>query len=133
MKKLLILLLMLSLFAGCEKGKETGEIRCKGLVTGLQTDNVELVKQMITDLASGMKPRVTDTDRDGHYQNYIELIRILNDCGLKAVGICYGCIDTLPAMSEIRISITTDSGEVIRIIDLAPDASNRFVCKNMHR
>jgi hypothetical protein len=130
MKKLLIPILMFSLMAGCEKSKE---IKCEGLVTALETENVEMMKQLVSDLASDLDPKETDTDRDGHYNSYLEVINRLNNCGLNAVGICYGCIDTLPAMSEIRVSINTGTGSITRIIDLSRDASGRFVCKNMHR
>ncbi|MBO9661137.1 MAG: hypothetical protein J7527_20100 [Chitinophagaceae bacterium] len=130
MKPLLLTLLMFCLFAGCKKA--TG-IKCEGLVAAIQEDNVAVVKSMITAMAAPFEPRVSGSDPDGHYQSYLDLIGLLNDCGLRAVGVCYGCVNTLPATSEIRLSFGHGVGEIVRVIDLAPDASNRFVCTGMHQ
>ncbi|MCG2613080.1 hypothetical protein LZZ85_02275 [Terrimonas sp. NA20] len=130
MKKLLILILMFSLVSGCKKSTE---IKCEGLVAALEMENLEMMKQLVSELGADQDPKETDTDRDGHYNSYLEVIRRLKNCGLEVAGICYGCIQTLPAMSEIRISVNNGSGSITRIIDLSRDDSGRFVCKNMHR
>jgi hypothetical protein len=130
MKRLFIPIFIFCLFAGCKK---SGGIRCEGLVSAVQEDNIEMVKSMITAMASRFSPKVSATDPDGHYQSYLELIGLLSDCGFNAAGVCYGCVNTLPATSEIRVSLVQGVVEFVRIIDVAPDGSNRFVCTGMHQ
>jgi len=130
MKHTSLLLLAFCLFAGCKK---TTGIKCEGLVAAVQEDNVAVVKSMITAMAAQFEPRVSGSDPDGHYQSYLGLIGLLNDCGFRAVGVCYGCVYTFPATSEIRLSFGHGAGEIVRVIDVAPDGSNRFVCTAMHQ
>lgn len=56
---------------------------------------------------------------------------ILAQCDVSASVVCYNCISTLPAQSEIKISVNYQGLKKDKIIDITRSA-NRFVFAGMH-
>jgi hypothetical protein len=129
MKKILTLALSVFFLVSCKKEVPKN---CEGLKTAIQTDNLEEVKNIVELLTSDLASQPTADDPTGHRQNFQTLVNRLNDCDVKATAVCYECIDTLPATSEIKLVIAQGSHTVIRIIDILPDQRNRLKCSNMH-
>jgi hypothetical protein len=53
-------------------------------------------------------------------------------CNTTAKVICYGCIDTNPEQSEIRVSFTSSTGVVSKILDLSYDDNHRMIIVGIH-
>lgn len=130
MKKLLLILLISVLGFGCEKSEEK---RCEDLEIAIKTDDVEKVKSIVTLLAFDLEPKVTAEDPSGNYNNFKILIDRLNgECDVVATEICYGCIYTFPATSEIEVEIPLGTNTVTRFLDIRPDQSGKLICGGMH-
>lgn len=131
MRKLLLLLPLAILALGCEKDNSE---RCEGLRIAVQNDDIGAVKEIVNRLTADLEAQAaTPTDQEGHRNSYLTLIDRLNDeCDLNATGVCYGCIDTYPSTSEIKLNILLGTHSVTRTIDLSPDQEGRFRCTNMH-
>ena len=56
---------------------------------------------------------------------------IISQCKVNAVVLCHDCIFTLPAQSEIRISVNYQGLQKEKIIDITR-SGNRFVFAGMH-
>lgn len=103
MKKLLVLILLAGLVS-CEK-KEIQSIDCEVFIFGLNAKDESIVKEEIAKLMVDLNPRPTPEDAIGHSGNFQTLISRLNsDCdACTASLVCYACIYTHPAQSEVLI------------------------------
>ncbi len=58
-------------------------------------------------------------DPIGHKENLEKLIERLNDCPcIVAKEVCYACIETYPAQSEIEVEVTVRETTVTKIMDI---------------
>jgi hypothetical protein len=129
MRNIIILLAIAAFFSGCDKVTESD---CVELKSAVLTDNLAEVKRSVNGITSSLKAVTSADDPTGHRRNFSILIERLNSCDLSATEVCYACIQTLPATSEIRIEIERDSQTISRIIDIRPNRANRLECSNMH-
>jgi hypothetical protein len=56
---------------------------------------------------------------------------ILVQCKLNASVLCYNCISTLPAQSELKIAVSYQGIQKVKIIDISR-SGNRLVFAGMH-
>jgi len=56
---------------------------------------------------------------------------IISQCKVNAAILCYNCISTLPAQSEIKISINYQGFQKNKVIDITK-SGNRFLFAGMH-
>ena len=130
MRKFLVILTLCILAASCEKDPSN---RCEGLKGAVQTDDLATIKEIVTRLAADLRPQPTANDPDGHRDNFYTLIDRLNgECDITAEALCYACVQTLPATSEIKLTIALGTHSVVRILDVRPNQSNELICSNMH-
>ena len=103
MKKLLVLILLAGLVS-CEK-KDIENIDCEIFISALSAKYETAIKEEIEKLMVDLNPIPTDEDAIGHSGNIQTLIGRLNsDCdNYTASLLCYACIYTHPAQSEILI------------------------------
>lgn len=137
MKSLMILLTACLLFTACKKsedGNPPSAINCEALKLGLITNDETLVAAEINAAAADLMPNApTAADEYGQAQNInILLQRLSQKCGLKATLLCYSCIETLPAQSEIRISFSQNAMTYDRVLDISVDGQNMLVFRAMH-
>lgn len=118
MKKLLTLLLFIGILS-CEK-QEIESIDCENFIYGLSTLNENIVKTEIEKLTVDLNPHPTDEDLLGHSGNLETLIDRLNSgCEeYTASLLCYACIYTYPAQSEILIEFFAGSNKQTVTIDI---------------
>jgi hypothetical protein len=106
------------------------EYSCAQLQKGIISSDYSVVKDEISRLISDLKPKPSENDRLGHGENFDTLLMRINKCGnIHAEMLCYGCIKTYPAQSEIIVK-TDSSGIIIkRTLDIltSEDSSLRFV------
>lgn len=94
------------------------DLSCNNLISGIiNTDNT-IVNYEIEKFTNDLIPKPTADDPLGHSGNFEILISRLNECNKIVFELtCYGCIKTLPPISEILVK-TDSSGIIIhRYID----------------
>lgn len=118
MKNTIILLFIVIIVPSisCERKVESlhYDPNCNNLISGIiNTDNT-IVNSEIEKLTNDLSPRPTDEDPLGHSGNFEILISRLTGCSkIVAELTCYGCIKTMPPLSEILIKADS-SGTIIR-------------------
>ncbi len=108
-----------SCFFSCSKdgddNNNSTEI-CQAILDENQTTMKTLMEALTVDL----NPVSTATDQLGHEANYNDLISQLNDFScMEASGICYACIFTFPAQSEIRVIVDLNGAQIERVMDIS--------------
>ncbi len=91
-------------------------------------------RMLIDDLCTTYLPQPTTMDAIGHEKNINNLIQSINDdypCAVASL-VCYACIETNPAISEIRIDVQIDSNNYFVVIDLFTPEDDVISFSNMH-
>ncbi|MEM7659146.1 MAG: hypothetical protein AAF399_23700 [Bacteroidota bacterium] len=112
------------LLLGCLACQEGISPQCEPFETAVRNWDEETVNLMVDELAEDLAPDASSNDKIGHANNLDILIRRLKaQCDqVKVRKVCYACIYTLPAQSEIKFSLDSAGVEVHRIIDIrTPD------------
>lgn len=132
-----LLLISLGLLCSCEDSAGEDDLLqawdCNEISAALIAfDHVRLEGELGKVLPD-LLPKNSDEDPTGHEENFRMFIKHLEECGnLQAELLCYACIKTYPAQSEIEIVLDSADQQVSRILDiLTPeDASLAFI--HMH-
>ena len=129
--KVSILLICLN---GCERDDLEFNIDCDSLVEGIINMDSEAVRAEINELTVDLKPSTTADDNIGHRKNFDLLINRINTyCEeINAYMICYACIKTLPAQTEIAITVDSSGFPVTRTIDISTPDDNVLHCIRVH-
>lgn len=123
MKKISSLLLILAL--SCTKHDLGSD--CIQLKNGVSNNN-------INDVSSSVNLFIAKLGSKAHTnQNLIALAQIIStNCSLDVEVLCYGCIYTLPAQSELKISFFASGNYVSKVIDISENSSGEMKFANMH-
>jgi hypothetical protein len=110
------------LFASCKK--DTTDNDCEKLKNAIVSNNAEDIKSAVTQFINQL------ASKNNSKENLENLAATLsNKCSLTANLLCFGCIQTLPEQSEIRISILSGSTQLSKTIDISysPDGLMKIV------
>jgi len=135
MKRILFFLLILSIYTGCSKDKEEAprSTDCVKLKEAMTNDEVAVVKELINEVASDIQAPVGLNEFAAYKFLIDELAKRLNaGCGINAEVLCYGCIDTLPAQTEVRIKFSSGLVGIEKTLDLIVTDDGKVRCVNMH-
>ncbi|KAA5536951.1 hypothetical protein F0919_04565 [Taibaiella lutea] len=139
MKKILTILSIGILFAACSKKKNpvtdpAAVFNCQNFKTGITTDMSDMVGTEVNKLCLDLMPAASSpSDEYGQSQNINILVQRLSEkCDVTATLVCYACIETLPAQSEIRISINQNGTVYNRILDITVTQQNMLIYNGMH-
>jgi hypothetical protein len=58
--------------------------------------------------------------------------KISANCSVNVDAICYGCVYTLPAQSELTVSFSSVGTTVTKVIDISESSSKEMKFVNMH-
>lgn len=98
----------------------TGPEDCSALRDGLVDREIEPIGSELTQLTMDLKPQPTADDPLGHAENLQTLVNRLLECEDLQVALqCYACIYTLPAQSELIITLDSVGIPVERTVDVA--------------
>lgn len=102
---------------------------CDAIISG----NEEFVKTDVNGLCIDLLPQSTDPDPIGHEANLSTLIERIDavSCLTASLG-CYACIFTLPAISEINITILNGDIAFQYVIDIRTPADGILEFVGMH-
>ena len=136
MKKQILYLLTISILTlvSCEKADQINVIPCGDFSEALLDFNDEFVADIFIDLLQNTSPEPTIDDSLGHEKNILWVIdEIDNSCETLEVSlVCYACIKTLPAQSEIKIAFESSGEQIIRIIDIITPAEGKLKFHRIH-
>jgi hypothetical protein len=140
MKTLLTILSISILFTACSKKKDpvtdpAAVFDCQNFKIGITTDMSDMVGIEVNKLCLDLMPAATSSsDEYGQAQNINILVQRLSaKCDITATLVCYSCIETLPAQSEIRISINQNGTAYNRILDISVTQQNMLIYNGMHK
>lgn len=135
MKRILFFLLVLSIYTGCSKDKDetVQSVDCVKLKQAMANDEVAVVKELINELATNIDAPAALNQYDADKFLIDELVkRLKTNCGINTEAICYGCINTFPAQSEIRLKFSAGVVSMEKTLDLIITDDGGVRCVNMH-
>lgn len=127
---LIIICFIVSIFSCNDDENNIYCINCEQLKNGLLSYDNNIIYDEVNEILKNLQPQAIENDPIGHEENFNNFVKQLNDCdGLTAELLCYACIKTYPAQTELLISIDSTDKKVSRILDiLTPeDSSLSFV------
>jgi hypothetical protein len=108
-------------------------LNCRQLKNGIINSDQDAIGNEISKLTQDLVPKPTIEDNIGHSANFDLLIERLNQCEeTSAQLICYCCILTYPAQSEILISTYSDRKNIVQIIDIITPRDSVLVYRTIH-
>ena len=100
---------------------------CIQLKNGVSNNNINDVSYSVNQFIAKLGSRAHTN------QNLIALAQIIStNCSLDVEVLCYGCIYTLPAQSELKISFLESGNYVSKVIDISENSSGEMKFANMH-
>ncbi len=139
MKKSTIITINILILIGlsCENDNEDNtvspSIDCQNLKAGLLEKNKDNVKNKINTITTNLTPNASEKDPIGHRENFSILINKLNECsGINAEMLCYACIETYPAQTELLMTIDYADRKVYRVIDILTPEDDVLSFVNVH-
>jgi hypothetical protein len=121
-----VIFMGLLLLSGCRKKDLPAD--CEGLRYAMEINDVNGGKTALATFISQLSSTEhTDSNLD-------QLVLLLNDnCSVIAEKLCFGCIQTLPEQSEIRIHFINNGTLTERTFDISrPGNGSNMIVLNMH-
>ena len=95
--------------------------------------NLPGVKAELNQWLSELKSQPTEGDQTGHRKNLEFFVqRLKSECYLDASIGCYGCIYTLPALSEVIITVQSSGQIERRVLDISTPKNGVMKVVNIH-
>ncbi len=129
-----IILSILQISCDSEENKDLiQKVDCNELISGLLSYDNEKIKIEFDKITGELKPLQDTDDQIGHKENFQKLIIELNKCDLiTSELLCYACIKTYPAQTEILITIDSSEQAVKRIVDVLTPDDNSIRFNRVH-
>ena len=132
---LIALTLMLSSPACEDKSiNEIEPVSCDKFLSAVLNFDSELLANEMAKLTKDLEPNSTSTDKLGHKQNLNTLVqRINNQCDELTIEVlCYACIETNPAQSELLVHTDSLGNQITRVLDIFTPADDALKFGNIH-
>ena len=125
--KMIILAFFLSLILlSCKKDSPLSP-KCESLTVAMKSDDVEAAKAAIMKYVNGLP------SQEYTRENLEKLNAALSgQCVTTAELLCFSCIYTLPAQSEIKVSIFYQGTLLYKVFDISYTPDNKIKVVNMH-
>jgi hypothetical protein len=120
-----ILLFVLAI-TGCRKD-DMQRVNCDTLQQAVIAGNPDQVEIEINKILSAL-PAGADSEENLK----ILTTAISTQCKIISVPVCFNCIETNPAQSEIRISVAVSGNQKNKIIDISYSEGRKYVFAGMH-
>jgi hypothetical protein len=110
---------------GCKK--EAANNNCENLKNAVVIGAKDDIKSIITFFIEKLP------SKDYTEQNINALASSLsNECSISTTVFCFDCIFTLPGMSEIQITVTSNQPNISKVVDISYTPDNKMKCVNVH-
>lgn len=127
MKQLYFFLLAALLAVSSCKKNGISEQKCSELKKGILADDKAVVGKHVNALIHNLPSSINTQE------NLNRLAQALSSqCDIIATVLCFNCIETLPAQSEIRLSFSAPGATVSRTMDISYTSDNRMVFSSLH-
>jgi hypothetical protein len=138
MKQYRVLFIFVLIFfsISCEHKDDSGLSyqNCDNLKNGIITTDDSIIITVISKLTTDLSPNPTENDPLGHMVNFETLISRINTCGqITAELTCYGCIKTLPALSEILVKTDSSGVQIQRYLDIKTSEQSNLDILGIHQ
>jgi hypothetical protein len=131
--RLLFFVIFVIFFISCDKADTQIKIDWNDLKIGIINRDKFLIDNELSKLLTNTNPKPTDDDKIGQSDNINKLINTMNTSSvITSELICYACIKTYPAQSEIKIFTDSSGIKITRIIDLKTPNDDRLRFVNIH-
>ena len=112
-------------FTGCKK--DSAGYKCEELKNAVITGADDDIKSIITHFINRL-PSKKYTE-----ENVNALLSSLtNECSVTTALVCYDCVYTLPSMSEIQITVTSNQVTASKTVDITYTPDNNMRCAGVH-
>lgn len=109
------------LLASCKKDELT-RVDCNRLKKGLLAEDVKMVSFALRHQLGSYSG-----------QNINKLSESLSGrCNISVADVCFDCVHTYPAQTEIRVSIQQSGTLIKKVIDISPTDADRMRIVNIH-
>jgi hypothetical protein len=139
-KNYTFILFFIVCISSCNKAFDTlsndwENLDCDNLKVGIINMDSDIVKSEINKLVTDLEPVITVSDPIGHKENLDLLIDRLNiQCDkISAELICYACIETLPAQSEILMTTDSVSTTINRVVNISTPDDETPYCVSIYK
>ncbi len=122
-----VILAIILISVACRKDKDSATPDCQQLKTAIAADDKVAVREEIDELISKL------SDRKHTRANLEALVAAMNQqCQITTTTLCYVCIYTLPAQSEIGVVVNNNGSTLTRVLDISEDQHGNMIGGNMH-
>ena len=126
LKQLIPCLLILSCFCACKKDKADIN-KCENLKISLRGNNEDNLKLIVGQYIAAMASQEYNEPNLNNLASSIS-----NNCSISAYLVCFDCIFTLPAESELELTFSENGTTFHKIVDLKPTSDNKIKVQSMH-
>jgi hypothetical protein len=110
-----------ALFMSCRKDDLTNK-ECINFREGIQANDKQRVTKALAHLLTSHSRKNLDKLASS----------LASECNMTARVLCFGCIDTYPSQSEIRISFTESGVDVSKVLDISNNSKNKMIVVGIH-
>jgi hypothetical protein len=122
-----VILAIILTSVACRRDKDSTAPDCQQLKTAIATGDKVAVREEIDELISRLP------DRKHIRANLEALVASMNQqCQITTTTLCYACIYTLPAQSEISVKVNDNGTTLTRVLDISEDTNGNMIGGNMH-
>ena len=121
----LLPIFLLVLFVACDKDNDMnpqpgGDIDCESLSMALISEDDDDLEAILTPILDTIVLQDLDNNACVHDESLKAFAELLTEecANLTATVLCCGCIETLPLISEVAVTVDSAGTEVVRILDL---------------
>lgn len=117
----ILILTVILLISGCKKESDDG-FDCSRFKQGVIANDKDKV-------ATSLGGLLTSYSR----ANVNQLAEaVSSQCGINATVLCFDCVYTLPAQSELKISFTEGGTTIDKVLDISYSSGNKMRIVGMH-
>lgn len=127
------------LFSSCDNSVDSkpnawDQVNFENVKNGLINYQEDTVRFELNKVFSIMKPVVAADDEFGHKNNFNLFINEFNTrtASMDMELLCYSCIKTFPAQSELSVKINIGGGILTRIINVSTPEDSSLSMIGMH-
>ena len=114
-------IVMIMVLAVCSKTQDNSApyLNSTELAKNIVNDDIEALRKQIDSYFSRLTPKPIEEDRCGNKERFDRFVADLEQCAdISIIHSCYGCVYTLPPISEIKVKTIYQNRESERVIDL---------------
>ena len=128
-----VLIIGIGTFSCTDTPDTAGKVPNEKIVNALLAYDKKTLADELEGLTTDLTSNPISGDELGHNQNMLTLSSRLNNIiGIESQVLCYACVETLPALSEILIKVDSTGKVVNRVVDICTSADSALSFMDLH-